>query len=63
MLLFLIGLLNRMTYNRLFFLGLFTVGFIFLADAQQKDINFTSLTTKDGLSSNTVNRILKDRFG
>src|SRR5688572_21080402 len=29
----------------------------------QEDINFTALTTKNGLSSNTVNAILKDRFG
>jgi signal transduction histidine kinase/ligand-binding sensor domain-containing protein/DNA-binding response OmpR family regulator len=31
--------------------------------AAQEDINFTALTTKNGLSSNTVNAILKDRFG
>ena len=31
--------------------------------AQQQKINFTSLKTKDGLSSNTVNAILKDRYG
>jgi signal transduction histidine kinase/ligand-binding sensor domain-containing protein/DNA-binding response OmpR family regulator len=29
----------------------------------QQEINFTSLTTKDGLSSNTVNAILKDKYG
>lgn len=29
----------------------------------QQDINFTSLTTKNGLSANTVNAILKDRYG
>lgn len=29
----------------------------------QQDINFTSLTTKNGLSSNTVNAILKDKYG
>lgn len=33
------------------------------AVAQQDEVNFTSLTTKDGLSSNTVNAILKDRYG
>jgi ligand-binding sensor domain-containing protein len=38
------------------------LGLIFRAAAQE-DINFTSLTTKDGLSSNTVNVILKDKFG
>jgi signal transduction histidine kinase/ligand-binding sensor domain-containing protein/DNA-binding response OmpR family regulator len=29
----------------------------------QEEINFTSLTTRDGLSSNSVNAILKDHFG
>ncbi|MEJ8843338.1 two-component regulator propeller domain-containing protein [Lacibacter sp. H375] len=29
----------------------------------QEDINFTTLTTKDGLSSNNVNAIIKDRYG
>ncbi len=31
--------------------------------AQQQDLNFTSLQIKDGLSSNTVNAIVKDHFG
>jgi signal transduction histidine kinase/ligand-binding sensor domain-containing protein/DNA-binding response OmpR family regulator len=31
--------------------------------AAQEDIKFTALTTKDGLSSNTINAILKDRLG
>jgi signal transduction histidine kinase/ligand-binding sensor domain-containing protein/DNA-binding response OmpR family regulator len=43
-------------------LHLFTVASILTASSQQ-EINFTSLTTRDGLSSNTVNTILKDRFG
>ena len=34
-----------------------------LVYAQQRNINFTSLSTKDGLSSNTVTAILKDRYG
>ncbi|MFT3934078.1 MAG: two-component regulator propeller domain-containing protein [Chitinophagaceae bacterium] len=34
-----------------------------LLKGQQKELNFTSLTTKDGLSSNTVNAILKDSYG
>lgn len=29
----------------------------------QRDIHFTSLTTKEGLSSNSVNAILKDHYG
>ncbi|HJT73294.1 MAG TPA: two-component regulator propeller domain-containing protein [Chitinophaga sp.] len=35
----------------------------FHATAQTDSINFTSLTSKNGLSSNTVNAILKDRYG
>src|SRR4051812_43707791 len=31
--------------------------------AQQQEINFTALTTKDGLSSNNVTAILKDQHG
>lgn len=31
--------------------------------ASQEEINFSSLTAKDGLSSNSVNAILKDHFG
>ena len=31
--------------------------------AQQQKINFTALQIKDGLSSNTVNAIIKDHFG
>ncbi|WP_179197643.1 hybrid sensor histidine kinase/response regulator transcription factor [Hymenobacter crusticola] len=33
------------------------------ASAQPDDIKFTTLTAKDGLSSNTINRILKDKNG
>lgn len=33
------------------------------AYAQQQKVNFTSLTSKDGLSSNVVTAILKDRYG
>src|SRR5579872_4570794 len=33
------------------------------SEAQPAHINFTSLTSKDGLLSNTVNAILKDRYG
>jgi len=31
--------------------------------AQRGDFNFLNFTSKDGLSSNTVNAVLKDRFG
>lgn len=41
---------------------IFLFTWLSLATAQE-DINFTTLTTKDGLSSNNVNAILKDRYG
>src|ERR1700744_5043217 len=34
-----------------------------LKPAAAQNFNITKLTTKDGLSSNTVNLILKDRYG
>ena len=43
--------------------GLCLIAMTFCLTAQQKEINFTSLSTEDGLSSNTVNTILKDRYG
>lgn len=33
------------------------------AKAQRQHVYFTSLTTKEGLSSNTVNTVIKDRYG
>lgn len=51
-----------MNFKKNILLGLWAVGLSFGA-AAQKDINFTSLTMKDGLSSNVVNAILKDKFG
>jgi len=44
----------------------FSLLFIFIAGfaiAQQADFNFINFSSKDGLSSNVVNVILKDRFG
>ncbi|MCU7552283.1 ATP-binding protein [Chitinophagaceae bacterium LB-8] len=52
-----------MIFKKLALFCLFAIGLMFCAPAQQEDINFTSLTTKDGLSSNMVNAILKDRYG
>ena len=51
-----------MLLKRTFLLYLFVLGTSWPAISQD-EINFTSLTTKDGLSSNTVNTILKDRLG
>ena len=52
-----------MNYKQILLLGLYLTALTIRLHAQQKDINFTSLTTEDGLSSNTVNAILKDRHG
>ena len=51
-----------MSLKRRILLQLFTV-VSSLAATAQGEINFTSLTTKDGLSCNTVNTILKDHLG
>ncbi|HEY4149632.1 MAG TPA: two-component regulator propeller domain-containing protein [Chitinophagaceae bacterium] len=34
-----------------------------VASAQQSDFSFINFSSKDGLSSNTVNAIVKDRYG
>jgi signal transduction histidine kinase/ligand-binding sensor domain-containing protein/DNA-binding response OmpR family regulator len=51
-----------MNYTRKTLLALFTFG-ILLTTYSQEGINFTSLTIKDGLSSNNVTSILKDHYG
>ncbi|HVG17037.1 MAG TPA: two-component regulator propeller domain-containing protein, partial [Chitinophagaceae bacterium] len=50
-------------FKNLSFFCLLLFGFSLVAAAQQEDINFTSLATRDGLSSNSVTAILKDRYG
>ncbi|MEO8403254.1 MAG: two-component regulator propeller domain-containing protein [Chitinophagaceae bacterium] len=52
-----------MNVKKIILLGLCAVVSIQVSIAQQKDINFISLTTEDGLSSNVINTILKDRYG
>jgi ligand-binding sensor domain-containing protein len=52
-----------MIFKKLSLLCLYVVLLPFLGNAQQEEINFSAITTKDGLSSNTINAILKDRFG
>ncbi len=49
--------------ERCCFLLWLTILFGFNYANAQNNINFTSITVKDGLSSNTVNSILKDRYG
>src|SRR5690348_39884 len=51
-----------MNFKRNILLILFMAGILLPGNAQE-DINFTALTIKDGLSSNTVTSILKDRYG
>lgn len=52
-----------MITKRILLFSIYILGLKLLAGAQQKQINFTSLTTEDGLSSNTVISILKDSYG
>jgi signal transduction histidine kinase/ligand-binding sensor domain-containing protein/DNA-binding response OmpR family regulator len=49
------------TKNAIWFL--FLLQLVITGAAQPAHINFTSLTSKDGLVSNTVNAIIKDRYG
>ncbi len=52
-----------MNFQKAILLSAVLLVILLSSPAQQKDIKFTSLTTEDGLSSNTVNAILKDRYG
>lgn len=52
-----------MTAKKFFLFCLHAFGLMFSGIAQLNEINFTSLSTKDGLSSNAVTAILKDRYG
>ena len=56
-----------MCFNNLYirFLSLLSImiGVAFATLAQRREPKFTSLTSMDGLSSNTVTAILKDRYG
>jgi signal transduction histidine kinase/ligand-binding sensor domain-containing protein/DNA-binding response OmpR family regulator len=51
-----------MSFKRTILFPLFMVTILSSANSQE-EINFTSITIKDGLSSNTVAAILKDRYG
>ena len=52
-----------MNFIKYILIGLCALTNVFFAFGQQEEINFTSLTTKEGLSSNTVNAVLRDRYG
>lgn len=52
-----------MLYTRFLLICFALLAAFLTANAQQQNISFTALTTRDGLSSNTVNAILKDRYG
>lgn len=56
-------MLNRAILKSACCFLLSTIWILHSGYAQQQKINFTSLKSKDGLSSNTVNAILKDRYG
>jgi ligand-binding sensor domain-containing protein len=52
-----------MKFCRISALVLINIWLAFPVTAQLKDIRFTSVRSEDGLSSNTVNAIIKDRYG
>lgn len=52
-----------MVFKNFLLLLLFALIFSTGSQAQQESINFTAITTREGLASNTVNAILKDRYG
>lgn len=56
-------MLNSLILKRFFCICLIFIGIVQSSYAQRHKINFTSLTSKDGLSSSTVTAILKDRHG
>jgi len=55
--------IKRITTTRLFFCILFTALVSTTIQCRAQDIRFTVLTSHDGLLSNTINAILKDRYG
>jgi signal transduction histidine kinase/ligand-binding sensor domain-containing protein/DNA-binding response OmpR family regulator len=57
------ALFITMRLFRFIFSYISLLSFLIPATAQQENLNFTSLTSKDGLSSNTINAILKDSYG
>ena len=55
-----------MKHNKIIFFPLFSLLLVFLpciSDAQRSELNFINYNSKDGISSNTINAILKDKFG
>jgi ligand-binding sensor domain-containing protein len=58
-------LLNRRVKTQLFLRLLLSALILsaFVSDVNAQDIKFTSITSRDGLSSNTINAILKDDDG
>lgn len=57
--------MSAMSKSRSYIIAFFAVflGSLAQANANDPQLNFTSLTSADGLSSNTVHAILKDRHG
>ncbi|MEP6725707.1 MAG: two-component regulator propeller domain-containing protein [Bacteroidota bacterium] len=52
-----------MNYQKIILLSIYVSMLTLCLPAQKKEINFTTLTTEDGLSSNSINAILKDKYG
>jgi len=56
-------MLNQAIFKKFCFCFFFLLLTFSAGYAQRQKVNFTALKTKDGLSSNMVNAILKDRYG
>lgn len=57
------GPLIKLAVMRFFLLTLPLIFNLQIVSAQQGDFNFINFSSKDGLSSNSVNAILKDKYG
>jgi hypothetical protein len=57
-----LSLLKRAAVKRLFLI-VFTVSILITNQCQGQSLRFTVLTSHDGLLSNTINAIIKDRYG
>lgn len=53
----------QIKFSKVFFIAFIACLFVRYTIAQDRSIAFTSLTSKDGLSSNSINAIIKDRYG
>ena len=54
---------NKINFFSIISFLLFLVYLPCISNAQRSELNFINYNSKDGISSNTINAILKDKFG